>query len=116
MPKSKQLTLDDFVFLAFDEAAVPTPSRGLFYELRQDYYWICHPEHGLAFYRRHRSRYPQCNTSEEIQQVVLKQTGVGERLGFEVRKIDRVYAPVRLRGNDLDFDYQIPAAKAAGSR
>lgn len=96
------LALDRYRFLSFTEAADPTPTPGVLYELRQDEYWIVHPEHGLAFFHRKTSEYPQSNKSEHIEQAVLRTTAPD--LGLEVRKIERAYIPVDI-GHPNDFRY-----------
>lgn len=103
------LTLDRYRFLSFEEAAAPTQTRGVFYELRQDDYWIVHPEHGLAFFHRKGSLHPQSQRSEEIQRAVLRTTAPD--LGFEVRKIERAYLPVDV-GHPNDFRYVLPTPRS----
>lgn len=98
-PENKGLNEEDYVFISLDKADLPR--EGVF-EHYVDYFWLVHPEKGLAFWnpkskvtgkRGRRFGSPQCNSSKDIAYMVAKKT----KWPHEVRQIPLVFVPIDIR-------------------
>jgi hypothetical protein len=91
------LTENDYRFLPVEEAV--HPAAGGFFRHYVSYWWVVHPEKGLAFFnppardgrRRHSGLgAPQCNTAKRISQLVCDS---GIPWSAEVRLLESAWVP-----------------------
>jgi hypothetical protein len=89
------LPIDKFTFLPEEEAINPT--KGQYFELMNDQWWVVHPDRGLAFYNPSRNQraglgYPQCNIDETIARALSDDGHLD--WPHEVKFFSRVFVPV----------------------
>lgn len=101
-----QASVEDYEFLALDEAAGPVNEGAYMHYVGR--WWVVHPGRGLAFWNpvmkragRRRSEglgAPLCNSSETIQQHMARAIAEGGGWEAEAVLVESAWVPVKITG------------------
>lgn len=95
-----RLTAEDYTYISFAEGEKPT--KGAYFELKLNHWWIVHPERGLLMYnpknnrgvRRRLFGAPQCNPDRRITDGLREKEHSLVIEGLETRFFERIFVPV----------------------